>query len=354
VTVEPRASAKAQVKVINPLEYLGWDDLIPNRLPGGFFYSTAWARVLCDTYKHVPLYFCRFSGNQLTEALPVMEVSSRLTGKRGVSLPFTDSCGWLGTGGEADAGTFEAALEVGASRGWRYLECRGNRPNLQKDSASLVFLSHSIDLTTGSAALLERFDPSVRRAIRKAEKSSVVVTFDSDEESMRRYYALHERTRQRHGVPPQPINFFRNIASLVFRLGKGFIATAWQHKTPIAGAVFFQHGGDAVYKFGASDSAFQHLRPNNLLFSEVIKRLTANGISSLQLGRTSPQNEGLRRFKLGFGAQEDELPYFRYDFSKQAFVAALDRAESGLKRLFCHFPRPLLRFTGRILYPHLS
>jgi len=49
-------------------------------------------RVLRETYGHVPLYAARFAGGQLEGLLPLMEVSSPFTGRRGVSLPFTDFC----------------------------------------------------------------------------------------------------------------------------------------------------------------------------------------------------------------------------------------------------------------------
>ena len=76
-----------------------------------------------------------------------------------------------------------------------------------------------------------------------------------------------------------------------------------------------------IFKFGASDHAFQHLRPNNLVMWEAIKRYAADGFKSLHLGRTSQANDGLRRYKLGFGARGERIEHCRYDFRKRAFTA---------------------------------
>jgi hypothetical protein len=124
--------------------------------------------------------------------------------------------------------------------------------------------------------------------------------------------------------------------------------------TPVAAAVFFHFGRQALFKFGASDYAFQQLRPNNLVMWEAMKRYAAEGFGSLHLGRTSLANEGLRRFKLGFGAAEEDIHYYRYDFASEAFVTSRDHAEGWHNRVFRGLPPPLLRWIGRMLYPHLS
>ena len=122
----------------------------------------------------------------------------------------------------------------------------------------------------------------------------------------------------------------------------------------MACAVFLQFGRRAVYKFGASDRNFQFLRPNNLLMWEAIKWYAAHGFASLHFGRTSLANEGLRRFKLGFGPREERLENFRYDFQKGGFVTVMDRSEGRLNALLRRLPLPLLRALGATLYPHLS
>jgi hypothetical protein len=65
-------------------------------------------------------------------------------------------------------------------------------------------------------------------------------------------------------------------------------------------------------------------------------------------------NEGLRRFKLSLGADEQTVSYDRYEFKRSAFVTEEDRAEGSLNKLFRILPSPLFRLAGRVLYPHLS
>jgi hypothetical protein len=350
-----RASKPVERSVeVNPLLYPGWDSLLAAHAGSSFFHRTAWARVLHETYGHLPIYFCRFADGQLEELFPIMEVTSPWTGRRGVSLPFTDFCFPLHNAKQDRQPLYELAMEHGRDRKWRSLECRSNAIKWPGASPSLAFYAHSIDLKPNQETLLKGFSSAVRRGIRRAPKMGVRVEFNTCFDSIRTFYALHCLTRRRHGLPPQPLRFFKNIARYVLAQGHGFVATARWEDRPVAAAVFFYHNQKVFYKFGASDYAFQRLRPNNILLWEAVKRCAGDGFETMHLGRTSLFNEGLRRFKLGFGAHEERIEYYKYDFLKQAFVTETDHSATCFRPLFGWMPLPALRLAGEILYPHLS
>jgi hypothetical protein len=340
--------------LINPLEYRGWDSLLATHDENSFFHSSSWARVLHETYGHTPVYFCGFSGKRLGTLLPVMEVSSAVTGRRGVSLPFSDYCRPF-IEDVMGRTLYKTAMEYGREHKWKYLECRDKSDVWsQCDRASKVYHGHVIEIADREEKVFQRFDGPVRRGIRKAESEGVQIDIDTSMRALQGFFKLHCLTRQRHGLPPQPFRFFDNIRRFVFEAGHGLIATARLGMKPVAALVFFYQGTDAIFKFGASDYSFQQARPNNLAMWEAIRRLAANGITKLHLGRTSLSHEGLRRFKLGFGAREERIEYRKYDFARRAFVTSTDRKNNSLTRLFRLTPLGILRLTGEILYRHLS
>ena len=343
-----------QLLRIDPSQYAEWDHLLSCHPKSSFFHTSAWAKVLKATYGHVPSYFCRFSNGRLQDLLPTVEVARRLTGRRGVSLAFTDVCEPLRSSSEAGGPLYQEAMAHGHQRGWRFLECRGNNHDRPGCSPSLVFYRHVIGLGGNKGKQFDHLDSAVRRAVRKAQKSSVTIEFGNDPESIQAFYRLHCVTRRRHGVPPQPFRFFENILRYVVLPGHGFVALARCGKEIVAGGVFFHHLKQSYYKFGASDSRFQHLRPNDLLMWDVISRYGTEGYEALDLGRTSLANQGLRRFKLGFGAREYSIEYFKYDFRKQSFVRDVDRAQSWANPLLRRLPLSWLRLIGQVVYPHLS
>jgi hypothetical protein len=86
---------------------------------------------------------------------------------------------------------------------------------------------------------------------------------------------------------------------------------------------------------------------------EAIKWLVRNRFTELTFGRTSMANEGLRRFKLGWGTEEYRISYSKYDFRQRQFVPDTDRASGWYNRVFALLPISLARWAGVLLYPHL-
>jgi lipid II:glycine glycyltransferase (peptidoglycan interpeptide bridge formation enzyme) len=129
------------------------------------------------------------------------------------------------------------------------------------------------------------------------------------------------------------------------------IVASYQGK-PVASAVYFQMHGRAIYKYGASDETYQHLRGNNLVMWEAIKWLSRIGAKKLHFGKTSMSNEGLRRFKLGWGAVEEKIEYVKYDLRKNDFVTDKDKISGWHNRVFRALPVFASRLIGHALYRH--
>jgi CelD/BcsL family acetyltransferase involved in cellulose biosynthesis len=343
-----------EIRSVNPLEMPGWDRALAD-LPGaGFFHSRAWAGVLHDTYGYQTEYQARFESGRLCALLPMMEVNSWLTGRRGMGLPFTDLVEPLCP----DAGSFQqlyqAVLALGRARRWKFVECRGGKKWLPDAPASTSFLRHVLPLGAGETALLSGFEDSVRRAIRKAERGALKIEFAKSPEAMQEFYRLMCLTRRRHGVPPQPYPFFANIQRHALASGHGWIVLARHAGQPVAGAVFLHFGRQAIYKFGASDESHQQLRSNNLVMWRAILHYASEGFTALDFGRTSLGNEGLRKFKLGWGVQEQPADYTRYDFRTSSYVTARDEAQGWHNRVFQALPLPMSRLAGSLLYRHIA
>ena len=149
-----------------------------------------------------------------------------------------------------------------------------------------TFIAHRLELRGTREELRAGFSASARRALRKAAQNGVTVRVSDSWQAMELFYRLHLRTRQRHGVPPQPRSFFRNIQSEILAEGHGFVVIAEHGGRPVAAAVFLHFGTTGLYKFGASDQGSWHMRPNNPVMAEGIFTLAERGIRRLHFGRT--------------------------------------------------------------------
>jgi CelD/BcsL family acetyltransferase involved in cellulose biosynthesis len=331
-----------------------WDSRLAANAGCSFFQGTAWAKVLQQTYGYEANYFATLAGEHLDGLLPVMEVDSWLTGRRGVSLPFTDYCDPLAAKLSAFQELFDQAVQYGRDRHWKYLELRGGKQFLSTALPSQRFYGHELALEDDEKELSAALAPAVRRAIRKAERQGLTVEILQDAKGIKEFYSLQCQTRRKHGLPPQPFKFFENLQKYVLAEGGGIIILARFGARSVAGSIFFHAGRQAIYKFGASDEGMLELRGNDLVMWEGIKYYASKGFRTLHLGRTSLAHEGLRRFKLGWGAREHSMEYFKYDLRKSAFVTARDEAFGWYNRLFAALPLSLSRLLGAVLYRHVA
>ena len=354
--VEPKTSDRSlQMQILDPVNDPGWDHVAALHRDASCFHTSAWAKVLHQTYNHQPFYLQFSRGHTLAALIPLMEVQSLFTGRRGVCLPFSDACEPLIFDPESIGIVTDQLVRFARERHWKYLEVRGGKSFRLTARPVVQFYGHTLDLRSGTEELITRFASPVRRAIRKAERSGVNVRIVRNRQAIGDFYQLHVQTRRRHGLPPQPASFFLSIYEHIIKSGLGFIVLAQRGSRPIAAAIFFCFGKNALYKYGASDKRFQELRANNLVMWQGIQFLARNGAEKLHFGRTEQENEGLRRFKLSWNTQEETIDYFRFDPSGRQCLAPARSHDSGLhKKVFGRLPLMFNRLAGSMIYPHLD
>lgn len=318
------------------------------------FHTSAWCKTLCESYNYKPKYFTALNKGKISATIPIIEVNSPLTGKRGVSLPFTDYCEPLLDKNIGFEDIFDQIIAHGKKKGWKYLELRGGNSFLNDKTPSTYYFGHTLNLSKNEKEIFKNFRNSTQRNIKKAAKEEVMIQFSHSAESIKEFYRLNCMTRKEHGLPPQPLKFFKKVYEEIISRESGHIVLATFNNKAIAGAVYFHHGEKALYKYGASDKTYQHLRANNLIMWEAIKWNCQNGYKTFCFGRTELENHGLRQFKSGWGAQEHIIKYYKYDLQKDTFVQDKQTVKPIHNKIFSNMPIPLLKAIGTLLYKHMG
>ena len=170
------------------------------------------------------------------------------------------------------------------------------------------------------------------------------------------FYRLQLLTRRRHGVPPQPRSWFRN---LIDRFGEALqIRLAFKGDQPIAGILTLRHKNSLVYKYGCSDAESNNLGGMHLLFWRAIQEAKASGLQQFDLGRSDTDNQGLITFKDRWGAKQSTLNYFRHAGSGRS-LSDPKRSKAGwksrlAKEVFARAPNGFLSVAGNFLYKHVG
>ena len=134
------------LEILNPVNYPGWDELLLRSGDDSFFHTSGWAKVLMESYGYKPLYYSRIEKGEFLLLMPLMEITSILTGKRGVSLPFTDHCDPLAPDTLSQADLVKAVIDYGRRSNWAYAEMRITGDLVKGATFSESFLTHDINL----------------------------------------------------------------------------------------------------------------------------------------------------------------------------------------------------------------
>ena len=188
---------------IDPRADESWDASIAKHPDATIFHTGAWANVLCDTYQQTPHYFRFHVNGEAKVLLPLMEVASPFTGRRGVCLPFSDFCGPLFFDSFSPGVAMVNALsDLARKRNWKYFELR----HTPTASSALVpnksFYAHELDLQRSAPELLGNFDSAARRAIRKAERSGLTTEISHERKATERIFPVTraDSTAARHSA----------------------------------------------------------------------------------------------------------------------------------------------------------
>jgi hypothetical protein len=343
---------------IDPLQDDRWQTFIARHPSASIFHTRGWLEALRRTYGFTPVVLTTTPPHRpLTNGIAFCRVRSWLTGRRLVSLPFSDHCEPLAEKPQEVQTLFESLARLQESEKWKYVELRplslisegGQCPAGFAPSSS--YYIHSLDLRPSLDELMAGFHKDcVQRKIRRAEHDGVSYEEGRSESQLRQFYALQLRTRRRQKLPPQPYAWFRNLAEC---LGAHLtVRVASYQGKPVASIITARHNNTMVYKYGCSDERASSHGGTQMLFWRAIQDAKALGLVRLDLGRSDRDNPGLIDFKDRWGATKSNIVYLRYTGSVPP--RSPSRKIDLARRIVSTVPDLFLSLAGSLLYRHLA
>ena len=344
---------------LDPTEDPRWAELVERHPNASVFHTVAWLQALRRTYGYEPVAFTTSPPtDELKNGLVFCRINSWLTGRRLVSLPFSDHCEPLCDSAEDMNFLIRYLQTVLEHQGWKYLELRPINGNFGPRGGGIGFLPatryflHTLDLRSDLDEVFRSLDKnSVQRRIRRAERAGLVEKCGRSDDLLREFYALFVVTRGRHRLPPIPYVWFRNLIQCQ---GKALeIRVAHRDKTPVAAILTLRFRDIVYYKYGCSDSQYNRFGAIPWLLWRAITAGKSTGANVFDMGRTQEDNAGLLAFKNHWVSQPRQLIYWK--FPHTSFVNSVyDWKLKLAKRFFFYMPDRLLAITGRLIYRHIG
>jgi len=341
---------------LDPLQDPRWEPFLQQHPNASVFHSRGWLEALHRTYGYEPVAFTTTApGKPLTDGVVFCRIRSWLTGRRIVSLPFSDHCEPLVDGQDTWRELCAALERERDTHGWKYVEIRPREIEPVRESQfqpGCQYLFHVLALDAGEEELFRRLHKdSVQRKIRRAAREGLTYAEGRTEEHLDDFYRLQLMTRRRQQLPPQPVEWFRNVLACLGENAK--IRIACKDKQPVASILTLRFRETLVYKYGCSDARFSNLGGTALLFWKSIQEACQTGAAYFDMGRSGCENQGLATFKERWGGTRSTLTYWMYPVrqARPGFEAWTVRAT---KRMFFWLPDRVLTATGKLLYKHIG
>lgn len=345
------------VYTLDPLRDTRWQELLEAHARASIFHSPGWLKALRCTYGYEPVAFTSSPpDDRLTNGIPFSRINSWLTGSRLVSVAFADHCQPLVGKPEETADLLKQLQQICSRENYGYVELRvlsSDVPGLEDHTGlcnSERFAYHELDLRPDLGILFRGLHPScMQRKIRRSDREQLICAAGKSDALLKHFYSLLLLTRRRHGIPPQPFAWFRNLREC---LGDAFkIHVAFKDHLPIASILTLRHKTTLVYKYGCSDARFHAMGAMPLLFWQAIQDGKSLGLCKFDLGRSDIGDQGLIAFKDHLGAVASSLNYYRYPHQPGQSTSQQRILSS---KVCSYLPDFLLKALGDLFYRHVG
>jgi len=320
------------------------------------FHTPAWLEALQRTYGYEPFVLTTCArGRELTNGLIFCRINSRLTGRRLVSLPFSDHCEPLVDAPKDIEQLLCSVVSFLEKENCRYIEIRPASARIEGQPGfgkAQAFWFHKIDLRPSLDEIFRGFHRDcVQRKVHRAAREALSYEAGRSESLLKKFYHLLLVTRRRQRVPPSPLIWFRNLLACAGDRVK--IRVASKDGQPVASILTLCYKDVLVYKYGCSDASFHRFGGMHLLFWRAIEEAKESGLQEFDLGRSDWNNPGLVTFKDRWGSSRSTLTYWRCP------APDLENLRPGwtmrvAKQMLAHMPDGFLTAAGKLFYKHIA
>lgn len=305
--VSPEAPPSAVVcvrELTSSMESI-WDAFVHRHPEASFCHQIAWKRVMEQTYGYRSVYAYSERDGKMTGIAPAFLVSSWVTGRCLISIPFAVYGGICATDEESETALRSHLEQVAVELQVEYLELRSRLGALQSGyHQNPRYATFTLALNSDVQALYASLPKDIRYMIRKAEKANLIAKRGTEQLDV--FYHLMTVNLRRLGTPAFPRSLFCNL--LREYDSQADITVIYLGEKPVSGGMsFFFRDWMQPYYIGSLDEA-KGLAANNFLWWELMKLAAQKGCRTFDFGR-SKRDSGNFDFKKKWSPKIESLNY---------------------------------------------
>jgi serine/alanine adding enzyme len=297
------APAPRLIDVTTEISAIEWDQFVLNSRQASGYHLSGWRRVFEQAFGHETIYLAAREHRRIVGVLPLVVFRSRVFGRFAVSLPFVNYGGVCAEDDEVAQALVAKASAVADERKLSHVELRHTGRLLPQLPARTHKVTMRLALGDDPVRMWDALDRKVRNQVRKAEKSRLTWR-RGGAELLDRFYDVFAVNMRDLGTPVYSRRFFAEVLS---NFPESATVCLVDHGTrTVAGAIALSHRDVLEVPWASSLREYRSQCPNNLLYWKIIEHGIDTRHSSLDFGRSTP-NEGTYHFKEQWGARPEPL-----------------------------------------------
>jgi FemAB-related protein (PEP-CTERM system-associated) len=352
-TLLPPSVAASPLRRAPVVESLGrqegpaWDAYVGGRADATLYHLHAWRDVAERAYglRTTFLAVRESVGGPIRGVLPLFRIPRP-------AAPYLTT-GLFGAYGRilADDDTGARALLAEATRridlgdaAYLHLKLLGTAPDHARLQRHDEWVTVRRDLETSDDALFRSLSSSMRNKIRLAQRSGL--TFHRGRADTAAFYDVLSANMRRKGAPIYGRRFFEVLLEAFG--DRADVVTLRHEGRVVSGAVVAWTHGTAYVPFASSLPSAFRLRPNNLLYWEIMRMARTVGARTLDFGSSLRESTGLEFKKTWRGAAVEPIGSYLYaiDGVQPVLVPRASVVAQVAVRLLAGLPRPLYEAAG--------
>jgi len=327
-----------------------WDAYVASSPGGCVWHRWGWQQAMRSAYGLSCHYLLACRGRSVVGALPLALQSSRLFGRRLVSLPWLDYAGILTDDTEAHRALLTAAVNLARQQDAELVlrSLIAESPGYQSPARTRTDkLAMALDLPVEAGELWRQFGAKVRNQIRKAVKTGLHARW-AGQESLGEFYSVYSVNMRDLGSPPQSLGFFREVFRSFGQLARLLLVR--QGQTTVAGGLVLAETQTWQVPWASSLRRFNHLCPSHLMYWTILSSACGQ-TPRFCFGRSS-RDSGTYKFKAQWGARPVQL-YWHSWSAEPGRPAGADADDSRIITLVQSAWRRAPACLARAFGPHI-
>jgi len=291
-----------------------WDEFV-SRHTDLVFYQSIWSEVLRKGLGGQPLYFYLMDGGGMVAGLPGVLLNFRIIKILYASIPYGNMIG--------DPSYFPAFMDLLD----REFEKKGiDQVRITESPFSKSYQPASFNPLVAKCTLLdlrgldkeriwEGYKKNIRRDVRKAQKSGVVIRQGASIEDVRIFCRLYLASMKRNrAMAKYPFQWFEILYEMIIKRKLGTVALAEVNNEAIAGAILIHSKTSTHYFHNGSQYEFLKFCPNELLIHNALEEAIEKKHSCFDFMGSDALDLPLIHFKEKWGSQSMGLHTYVKDY----------------------------------------